>query len=344
MGLKKKKAEMPTVVSSSDIVFDLSSMNFFEQLQYEFFQNFTSKHTIKSYKSDIKQFFHFVKQVTQNLSGFDAIEKLHVIAYRNWLDQKEYAPKTINRKLSSVSSYMDFLVEKNLMKFNPTSAIKRPRQEVIKPTLDLSDEDIVKVLEAVPIDSPSGPMHRAVLYILFTTGIRKSELIFLKRKDLFTIGDHEVIQVKAKGGKMLTKALHPRCVEILEDYMNWMASEGRILEEEDWFFQPTKNPAVKSYTKVDLNKPMRPSSIDYILKLYCQKAGVHGRYSPHSARASYIGSALEAGQEIWKVSRDVGHSSVKTTEIYNKRRQKLEDSPAYSLGFLDPASKAKKKK
>jgi integrase/recombinase XerD len=343
MAAKKNTASVPQINSSTDIVFDLSSMNFFEQLQYEFFQNFTSVHTIKSYKSDIKQFFNFVKQVTQNLSGFDSIEKIHVIAYRNWLDQKEYAPKTINRKLSSVSSYMDFLVEKNLMQFNPSSAIKRPKQEVIKPTLDLTDEDIVKVLEAVPIDSPSGPMHRAVLYILFTTGIRKSELIYLKRKDLFTIGDHQVIQVKAKGGKILTKALHPRCVEILEDYINWMATEGRTLETEDWFFQPTKNPAVKSFTEEDLNKPLRPSSIDYILKLYCQKAGVSGRYSPHSARASYIGSALEAGQEIWKVSRDVGHSSVKTTEIYNKRRQKLEDSPAYNLGFLDN-TKVKKNK
>jgi integrase/recombinase XerD len=339
MNLKKKKTTLPAVASPTDIVFDLSSMNFFEQLQYEFFQNFTSQHTIKSYKSDIKQFFNFVKQITQNLNGFDSIQKIHIVAYRNWLDQKEYAPKTINRKLSSVSSYMDFLVEKNLMQFNPTASIKRPRQEVMKPTLDLSDGDIVKVLEAVPLDSPSGPMHRAVLYILFTTGIRKSELIYLKRKDFFTIGDHHVIQIKAKGGKILTKALHPRTVEIMEDYINWMASAGRTLQENDWFFQPTKNPSIKSYTEEDLNKPLRPSSIDYILKLYCQKASVFGRYSPHSARASYIGSALEAGQELWKVSRDVGHSSVKTTEIYNKRRQKLEDSPAYNLGFLDKVQK-----
>lgn len=339
MGLKKKKTVLPSVVSSSDIVFDLSSMNFFEQLQYEFFQNFTSKHTIKSYKSDIKQFFNFIKQVTQNLNGFKEIEKIHIIAYRNWLDQKDYAPKTINRKLSAISSYMDFLVEKNLMEYNPSTSIKRPRQDVIKPTLDLSDEDIVKVLSAVPHDSPSGPMHRAVLYVLFTTGIRKSELIYLKRKDLFTIGDHQVIQVKAKGGKILTKALHPTCVEMMEEYMTWMSSVGRTLAAEDWFFQPTKNPAIKDHTEEDLNKPLRPSSIDYILKIYCQKAEVFGRYSPHSARASYIGSALEAGQEIWKVSRDVGHSSVKTTEIYNKRRQKLEDSPAYNLGFLDKVKK-----
>jgi len=176
MSSKSKSANL-TQYSSSDIIFDLSSMSFFEQLQYEFFQNFTSKHTIKSYKSDIKQFFNFIKETTQNLNGFNAIQKIHIISYRNWLDLKEYAPKTINRKLSSVSSYMDFLVEKNLMEFNPTASLKRPRQEVLNPTLDISDEDIIKILESVPPDSPSGPMHRAVLYILFTTGIRKSELI-----------------------------------------------------------------------------------------------------------------------------------------------------------------------
>ena len=58
------------------------------------------------------------------------------------------------------------------------------------------------------------------------------------------------------------------------------------------------------------------------------------RISAHSARASYIGSALESGIDLWKVAQDVGHSSVKTTELYNKRRSRLEDSPAYDLTFL----------
>lgn len=338
MGKKSFKNDVQ-IYSSQDIVFNLDSMDFFDQLQYEFFQNFTSPHTIKSYKSDIKQFFHFIRETTQNMTGFNSIEKIHIVAFRSWLDHKDYAPKTVNRKLSAVSSYMDFLVEKNLMDFNPTTSIKRPRQEVQKPTQDLSDQEIIQVLQSVPFDSPSGPLHRAILYVLFTTGIRKSELINLKRKDLYVLGQHTVIQVTAKGGKQLTKVLPPPCVEVLEDYMNWMASQGRTLQEDDWFFQPTKNPSVKSFKEQDLNKPLRPSSVDYIMKLYCQKAGVHGRFSPHSARASYIGSALEAGEEIWKVSRDVGHSSVKTTEIYNKRRQKLEDSPAYNLGFLKNTSK-----
>ena len=131
MGLKKKNTQVPAVLSSTEILFDLSSMNLFEQLQYEFFQNFTSKHTIKSYKSDIKQFFNFIKQVTQNLSDFKEIEKIHIIGYRNWLDQKDYAPKTINRKISAVSSYMDFLVEKidgsiELVEMKGTHLLKNP--------------------------------------------------------------------------------------------------------------------------------------------------------------------------------------------------------------------------
>ncbi len=318
----------------SNLIVDLSNMSFFEQLEYEFFENFTSKHTIKSYKNDIRQFFHFIRQTILHLKKFSDINKIHILAYRNWLDYKDYAPKTINRKLSAASSYFDFLVEKNLIDLNPVTSVRRPRQEVKSPTQGLSDDDIVRVLKSVPNDSPSSLLHRAILYILFTTGIRKSELIFLKRKDFFTIGGHQVIKVLAKGGKILTKALHPKCVEILEQYISWMGSEERELLSDDWLFQPTRNPNEKIKGHDSLNKPLRPSSIDYILKIYCKKAGIIGRYTPHSARASYIGSALEAGEEIWKVSRDVGHSSVKTTEIYNKRRQKLEDSPAYNLGFL----------
>ena len=332
-----KKIQSPQLISSSQALTDFSKMDFFEQLDYEFFQNFTSSHTIKSYRSDIKQFFSLLREMVQGLPSLNSIEKIHVINFRNWLEFKSYAPKTINRKLSAVSSYLDFLVEKNLMEFNPCSQLKRPKQQVKEPTQDLSDDDILKVLNALPDHSPSTALHRAVLYTLFTTGIRKSELIYLKGKDYFKQGQHQVIRVYAKGGKILTKVLHPSCVQVLEDYLLWMKEQGRVIEQEHWFFQPTKNPLKHSVNSgVDsLNKPLRPSSIDYIVKMACKRAGVFGRYSPHSARASYIGSALEAGHDIWKVSLDVGHASVKTTEIYNKRRQKLKDSPAYNLGFLD---------
>ena len=70
---------------------------------------------------------------------------------------------------------------------------------------------------------------------------------------------------------------------------------------DEYLFTPTKNPLDPR----KLNKPLNPKSVDYILKKYCKKAGIFQRISPHSARATYIGSALENGVELWKISQDV---------------------------------------
>lgn len=302
------------------------------KLDFEFFKNFESVHTIKSYRNDINTFFSFTSELLPNITDFYHIERVHIVAYKNWLkDIKEYAPKTINRKLSSISSYFDFLVEKGLMEFNSCSNIKRPKQSIINPTNDLSDEQIEKLFSEIDTSTKSGPLHKAIIFLLFSTGIRKSELINLKRKHYKKINDHYIIEVRAKGGKQLVKALHPMCVEVLDDYLRWMESKGRPVSSDDWVFQPTENPSDPS----TIVKSLNPKSIDYILKKYAKKAGIFQKISPHSARASYIGSALEHGEDLFRVSQDVGHSSVKTTQDYSKRRQKIEQSPAYNLVYLN---------
>ncbi len=308
------------------------------KLEYEFFYNFDSFHTKISYKSDILQLVEFLKDNFAEVDTIKKIEKVHLIAFKAWLLDNDYAPKSVHRKLSSCSSYFNFLIEKNLLEINPVNAIKRPRQTVIRETADLSDEEIFKLLNAVDKESSSYYLHRAILYVLFTTGIRKSELINLKLKNYKKIGDESIFELKAKGGKYLTKVVHPECAKIVDDYLdNLRTSENAndLLHPEDWLFRPTKNPKNPG----ELVKPLCTKSIDYIVKIHCKKIGIMKRISVHSARASYIGSALENGADLWKISKDVGHSSVRTTEEYNKRRLKLHDSPVYHLGFLKNSTK-----
>ncbi|MBC7714299.1 MAG: tyrosine-type recombinase/integrase [Rhizobacter sp.] len=318
--------------SSLKIYQDQGSFNY--KLEYEFFNNFESPHTRKSYRADITQFFDFLKENFKDVNGYTAIERVHVVAFRNWLTDNNLAPKTINRKLAANSSFFDFLIEKNMIQFNPCSSIKRPRQEVIQPTNDLSDEQITNLFELVSVLKGPGLLHKAVIYTLFTTGIRKAELINLRRKNFFLRDSHYLIEVRAKGGKQLTKVVHPQCAEIILEYISYIESLGEKVHPEDWIFRPSKNPLEPE----NIIKPLNPKSVDYIIKTWCKKAGIDHRISPHSARASYIGSALDAGVDLYKISKDVGHASVKTTEEYNKRRQKLSESPVFGLGFM----KAKK--
>jgi integrase/recombinase XerD len=304
--------------------------SFNAQLEYEFFHNFESPHTRKSYRIDITSFFEFLGDHFSEVKNYQDVGRVHVVAFRNWLTDSNFAPKTINRKLAANSSFFDFLVEKNIIQFNPCTSIKRPRQDVQKPTNDLTDEQVKCLFEQLDKLNGPGLLHKAVLYTLFTTGIRKAELINLKIKNFYIKDGFHLIDIRAKGGKLLTKVVHPRCAEVIKDYLDHLRATDQSLHPEDWIFRPTKNPLDSTY----LIKPLNPKSVDYIIKSWCRKAGITQNISPHSARASYIGSALENGVDLYKISRDVGHASVKTTEEYNKRRQKLSESPTFGLGFM----------
>ncbi len=305
-----------------------------QQLDYEFFANFESEHTRKSYRKDIQQFLELITTDFPEVDNFSKVERAHVVYFRNKLSESQMAPKTINRKLSSVSSYFDFLTEKQIVAFNPCESVKRPRQEVKTPTNDLTDEEVVALFEAIDGNKTAGKLHKAILVTLFTTGIRKSELINLRFRDLRNLNGHSVIEIRAKGGKMLTKVLHPVCVEVLDEYFGWMRENGREIYDTDWVFRPTKNPSDPG----NLDRKLNPKAIDYIVKTYAKKANIFKRISAHSARATYIGSALQNGMSLWKIAQDVGHSSVKTTEMYNKRKLSLEESPVFNLGFVKKAS------
>ena len=320
---------MTTLVTATQITKKFGKKS--SELEFEFLNNFESPHTKKAYKRDILFFLKFFK-IELKLNSVKDCERFHIVAYKTYLISSEFSPKTINRKLSSLSSYFQFLMEAGFLDFNPADGVKRPRQVAKSETLDLTDEEVMRLFEV--ISEKATPLHRAILMTFFTTGIRKSELIEIKHSDLQEINGEMTISIRAKGGKQLLKFLLPECFEVIVDYLIDMKKINREVDPNDWLFQPSVNPK----NPKNLDRPLVPSSIDYIFKKYCKLAGINKRVSPHSARATYIGSSLEGGADLLKVSRDVGHSSVKTTEAYNKRKNTLKDSPARKLGFIQKAS------
>lgn len=301
----------------------------------EFFENFTSKYTRLSYESDLSKFFQFMEVNFPKISGFSEVERGQIIAYRNWLAEeggrygRAAAPKTVCRGLSAISSYFDYLVEKKECEFNPVTSVKRPRHEVLKPTNALQKEQVEELISSIDIHSESGPLHKALLLTFFTTGLRKSEILKLQFQDYTRINEHHVLEYRGKGGKTGQKVIHPMSVEAIEDYLSYMRAKGRGHKMGDWLFQPTRNP----HNPQNLNKPLNPRTINEILDSYAKKIGLNFKISPHSARATFIGELLEVGVDIYKVALEVNHSSVKTTQEYDKRRKKLSDSPVHLLNF-----------
>lgn len=304
----------------------------------EFFDNFTSEYTRKSYKNDLKKFFGYLSECYPNIITYKKIERVHIINYRNFLSEtggangRPSAPKTVARALASISSYFDYLVEKGEKDFNPVKSVKRPRREVLKPTQALSKEQVREIFDLLDSEKekhPSRYLHKALLVTFFTTGMRKSEVLNLKYLNFREINDYFVLEFVGKGGKVGQKLLHPMCVEALAEYFDWMKNQKRELLPNDWLFQPTRNPK----DPTNLNKPLNPKTINEILQNYGKKIGLNFNISPHSARATFIGELLDAGVDIYSVAREVNHSSVKTTQEYDKRRKKIKDSPISKLRY-----------
>jgi len=305
------------------------------QLDYEFFENFESAHTRAAYKRDLIQFFQFVYEEFGIIRHPQHIQKMHVIAFRNMLQAPKsagghtYCPKTIIRKLAAISSYCAFLIEKGLISSNPTTHIKRPIDQVTTPTNDLSDDQVKALLSSVNIQKKSGPLHKAILVLLFSTGMRKGELINLRFESYQEDQGLKILSFIGKRGKVSRVPLHPAAIFHLGQYIEHMRVTRRELKVGDWLFQPTTNNHVGG-----VNKKLQATSVDYIIKHYCKKIGITTRVSPHSARATVIGSLLESGCDLYKVSQLVNHSNVKTTQGYDKRKKTLVDSPVFKLKYF----------
>lgn len=302
------------------------------ELDEEFFENFTSAHTRRSYLNDINQFLCWITDYFK-IEDYQNIERIHVIKYRNYLsefgghNQNPSTPKTINRKLASLSVFFKYLVEKNQLKANPVSSVRRPRSEVKSPTNALTKDQVLELFALMGQNKNSKYLHVALFVTFFTTGLRKSEVINLKFKDYQTQGDNKVLHYRAKGGKLGKKVLNPLATKAIEEYIQWMNENERETGDNDWLFQPTRNPSNPEF----LNKPLHPSTINELLDSYAKKAGIGVKITPHSARATFIGELLEIGVDIYTIAIEVGHASVKTTGEYDKRRNKIKESPTLKL-------------
>ena len=196
------------------------------------------------------------------------------------------------------------------------------------PTQALTKEQARSLLESIESDE-SGPLHKALLFTLWMTGLRKSAVLNLKRQDYFETNHGMILRVTDKGGKQLQKLVHPELELALEEYLDWMRDRSRERSPTDWLFVPTKNPK----DPTNLEKQINPKTLNRIIEKYCQKVGISGKISAHSARATFIEVLLDSGANIIDVKDEVGHKSVTTTQEYDKRRKGLRRSLVRSLDY-----------
>ncbi|MAX67193.1 MAG: hypothetical protein CME66_09690 [Halobacteriovoraceae bacterium] len=314
------------------------------KLHYEFLKNFNSQETRKAYYADLKHFFDFYKMAFKKTIRHPSdVTRAEIVAYKDFLidcggfNQQKASNLTVRRKMATLSSYFKFMLERDIVKYNPVDGIKRPKKSATHGTDCLNENQVRLLLDYLNLEVSSHPsftnhLHKAMIYTLFFTGIRVTELISIKRGDYTLYHGKAVLKIRAKGGKYRMIPVHLELQTVLEEYLDSLRAKLRELKRsrlksDDHLFFSLKN---------NRNKE-RPNISRYgvykILNKRAFQAGIRQKISPHSARATLITSLLSQGQDLYRVSLSVGHAQPETTKIYDKRKRAVHDNAILDLEY-----------
>jgi integrase/recombinase XerC len=288
-----------------------------------------SELTVKSYREDLTQALEFFREkyAGQKLNPAQ-ITSRHLRAFTVWLHEQEYAKTTIARRIAAVRCWFKFLCRQGTLSANPAEGLRAPRQDKKLPHF-LSENSLEQLLQAPPADSPMGFRDRAILEILYSAGLRVSELTGLNLNDMDL--DAGTATIRGKGKKERLAFFGSASLKALN---LWLQARKSILAQKnpgtpisDWRSQASGGKKIEA---VFLNKNatrLTSRSVGRLLEKYLARAGLDPRTSPHTLRHSFATHLLDRGADIRSVQELLGHSSLATTQIYTHvTTQRLKDS------------------
>jgi integrase/recombinase XerD len=260
-----------------------------------------SNNSIEAYVHDVALLAQYVEISKLAVSPLNITSK-HLQAFLQYINELGMSAHSQARILSGIKGFYKYLVFEELVDKDPTTLIEGPRLgRKLPDTLDYAE--IVKLLEAIDLSSPEGARNRAMLEVLYSSGLRVSELVELKRANVYF--DLGFLRVVGKGNK-------ERLVPIGRDAMKYL----KIYLEEIRVHVPVQ----KGYeSHVFLNrsgKKISRVSIFLIVKALAAAVGLKKSISPHTFRHSFATHLIEGGADLRAVQEMLGHESITTTEIY----------------------------
>ena len=293
----------------------------------QWFANLDSVQTRRAYENDIRAFMAFVGIAQPE--EFRAVTRGHVLAWRADLEKQGLAGSTIRRKLAALSSLYDYLCDANAVSHSPVRGVKRPKVESYEgKTPALGDAQARELLDAPSADTLKGKRDRAILSVLLYHALRREELTKLLVKDVSQARrgvPH--LRVHGKGGKLRYIPAHPDTLRLVAEYLK---EAGHAKEPDGPLFRPVRNPR-SSHTATALT----PGGVySEVVVRYMREVGIVGEnMGPHALRATAATSALENNADIVKVQEWLGHASISTTRVYDRRHSKPGDSPTFHVTY-----------
>lgn len=281
--------------------------DFFHFLQIE---RGLSENTRQSYRRDLKQYFKFLTKNVK-ISSWDEITRSHITKFLYTLKSDGKSSATISRMISTIRSFHQFLLQENIVKSDPSYHIETPKKERTLPEV-LSSQEIEALLN-IKGNQPLDIRNKAMLELLYATGLRVSELISLNVSDLhLTMG---FVRCIGKGDQERIVPLGDVAIEAIDRYLSDARSE---------LIYRKKDPG-----KLFLNQHGRPLTRQgcwKIIKTIAKRANIHKRITPHMLRHSFATHLLENGADLRAVQEMLGHADISTTQIYTHvTRTRLKD-------------------
>ena len=260
-----------------------------------------SSNSIEAYKRDLTRYIDFLQE-EKDINNLEEISPKHIRGFIRVLNDAHLAPASITRAFSSIRSYHSFLSGENLVQQNPSQLLDAPKPSRKLPVV-LAVEEVNKILGVIDTAKPLGRRDLAILEVLYSAGVRVSELCDLRMIDL--VLDSDMIRVTGKGKKERFAPIGPRAQECINNYLK--------------FDRPTLSKKDKNLGKIFLSRNGRPltrMTVNIILKKWAQVSGLKKKVSPHTFRHSFATHLLEGGADLRVVQEMLGHVDISTTQIY----------------------------
>ena len=299
----------------------------------DFLAGQVSQATRQAYRRDATQFFRWLRgQYGEVGEGEITREEVQgvtvqdVIAWRNWLIESGVRPTTVNRKLSAIRSFFQFLVALRVIERSPAEAkiVRGMKVSQSTPTNSLTVEEIRAILRV--IDEQKNPVvrlrDRALILLLVYGGLRRSEAANVHREDIQMKDSHWILRIpEAKGGSDQWVKLQPVVVEAIEKYLEALSTITSIMSHNSM-------PIFVGFSNCQQERiePLQPRAINRIVKRHARKAGITKPVSAHSCRHSTASLAIAAGAQPHKVQAHLRHRSITTTMRYVHDREALESN------------------
>jgi integrase/recombinase XerD len=262
-----------------------------------------SQNTILAYGRDLKRFAVFL--ATRRKNEVDAVDREDVVDFLSHLYRQKLDSRSVSRYLVSLRSFFKYALAEELVRKDPTENLESPKIRQSLPSY-LRKEEVERLLSAPSTNTPVGLRDRAMLEVLYSTGLRVSELLNLRISDLdMRMG---CVRCIGKGDKERLVPIGRKAIAAVEAYL--ADARPKLIR---WGAPPPHNHVL--FLTV-AGRRLSRITIWKILHDYGVKLGLRGRLTPHKLRHSFATHLLEGGADLRSVQLMLGHADIATTQIY----------------------------